>query len=332
MCAKSAKNCDLLAVCDTNAEKAKAAAEQYGCDAYTGFTEMLKRDDIDIVSICTPSGMHCEMAVEAANAGKHCMMEKPIDVQLAPIDRAIGVFAGKGLKLGCIFQNRLEPVIQMAREAVSAGRLGTPLVGNITIKWHRTDEYYLANGGWRGTWKWDGGGSLINQSIHTIDILQWLMGEVDSVFAVARVAAHAIETEDIACALVKFKNGAMGTITGSTATYPGFGTTIEVHGTRGGICIRDMRVVQWKIHNDDKQVMDAEENSMIEKTSSALKSNVSRDPNAIGNDTTFLQIQDFIDSVREKREPMISGKEGREAVKIILAIYESARTGREVKV
>lgn len=325
-----AENCDLIAVCDINEEKAKAVAEQYGCDYYTDYKEMLKRDDIDLVSVVTPSGMHSEMAVEVAKAGKHCLAEKPLDVTLEAIDAAIAAFDKYDKKLGCIFQNRLEPAVALTKQAVAEGRLGDLVVGNVMIKWYRNDDYYLANGGWRGTWKWDGGGSLMNQSVHTIDILQWIMGEPESVTAQIKVANHKIESEDIGCALVKFKNGAFGTITGSTATYPGFGTSIEIHGTKGGICVKDNQIVSWKIHNDDKEAMEAEEKRMIELTAK-VKGSGANDPNAISQGTTFKQVQDMVDACRdEKRRPIIEGREGRNAVKLILGIYEAAKEDKKV--
>ena len=326
-----AENCDLIAVCDLDEAKAKAIAEQYGCDYYTDYKEMLKRDDIDLVTIATPSGMHCEMARVVAEAGKNCLCEKPIDVTLDEIDKTVKLFDEKGLKLGCIFQNRLEKAIQLTKEAVASGRLGKLLVANVTVKWYRTDEYYAHNGGWRGTWRWDGGGSLMNQSVHTIDILQWLMGEPKTVSAKYQVANHKIETEDIAVAIVQFKNGAYGTITGSTATYPGFGTVIEIHGTKGGILVKDNQIKSWMIDDGsgDAEKMAAEEKAMIEATSKSFTGAAS-DPNAISNNTTFIQVQDMVNAVKENRQPVIRGEEGRKAVNLILGIYESANTGKEV--
>jgi UDP-N-acetyl-2-amino-2-deoxyglucuronate dehydrogenase len=341
-CYSGAENCDLIAVCDINEEKARAVAEEFGVDYYTDYQEMLKRDDIDLVSVVTPSGMHCEMADVIALAGKHCLVEKPLDVTLPPIDRTIALYDEKDLKLGCIFQNRLEDAIQLTKKAVEEGLLGELVVCNIMVKWYRNDAYYEANGGWRGTWRWDGGGSLMNQSVHTIDIMQWLMGGVESVFAKVKVVNHKIETEDIGCALVKFKNGAYGTITGSTATYPGFGTAIEVHGTKGGICVKDNQITSWKIDRSDTPAADkdeqkaramaiaAEEAEMIAKTQKAPRTGAANDPAAIGNNTTFFQVQDMVNAVKENRQPIICGSEGRNAVELILAIYESSQTGKEI--
>ena len=340
-CYSQAENCDLIAICDINEEKAKKVAEEFGIDYYTDYKEMIKREDIDLISVVTPSGMHCEMADVIAEAGKNCLVEKPIDITLPPIDKTVALFDEKGLKLGCIFQNRLEDAIQMTKNAVADGSIGDVIVCNVMIKWHRNDAYYAANGGWRGTWAWDGGGSLMNQSVHTIDIMQWLVGDVESVFGKTQVVSHKIETEDIGCALVKFKNGAYGTITGSTATYPGFGTVIEIHGTKGGVCVKDNQIVSWKIDRSEGPAADreeqaaraaaiaAEEEVMIAKTKKA-QTGAASDPNAISNNTTFFQVQDMVNAVKDNRQPIIRGEEGRKAVELILAIYESNKTGKEI--
>jgi predicted dehydrogenase len=315
-----AEGAELLAVCDKNKETAERFAAKYEVDAYTDLGEMLKRDDIDLVHVCTPSGLHTEMLLQIAEAGKHAITEKPLDITLERIDRAIEAFATRQLQLGCIFQIRLMPAVLEMKQAIDAGRLGKPMLANAQVKWFRTQEYYDQNGGWRGTWAWDGGGSLMNQAVHTIDLLQWMMGPVQSVVGHTQVSAHRIETEDLGVALVKFRNGALATIVGTTAAYPGFGTSLEIFGTDGGIAMKDNLITDWKIRGDD---MAAEEADMRRKFGD--------DKAAPPADTTYVQIQDMIDAVRNNRAPLITGREGRDAVEIVLAIYESARAGKEIE-
>lgn len=309
-----AEGAELLAVCDKNAQAAEQFAQKYNVDAYTDLSEMLKRDDIDLVHVCTPSGLHTEMLLQIAEAGKHAITEKPLDITLERIDQAIEAFANRNLQLGCIFQIRFMPAVKEMKKAVELGRLGTPILCNAHVKWYRSQQYYDQNGGWRGTWKWDGGGSLMNQAVHTIDLMQWMMGPVHSVVGHTKVIAHQIETEDIGTAVVKFANGALGTIVSTTAAYPDFGTSLEIMGTDGGIVLKDSRIAAWKIRGES---MAAEEAAMLDAKHSTA-------------DTTFEQIQDMIDAVRNNRSPIISGREGRDAVEIVLAIYESARTGKEI--
>ncbi len=323
----AAQGAELLAVCDINKELVEKVAADYGCDAYTDYLEMAKRDDIDLISVCTPSGMHCDMAMELANAGKHVLSEKPLDINLERIDNTVKLFEEKGLQLGCIFQNRLAESNQLMKKAVEAGRLGKLTLATAHVKWYRDDAYYLKNGGWRGTWKLDGGGSLMNQSVHTIDLMQWMMGPVKSVVGVSNIWSHKIEAEDMGVALVKFESGAFGTVVGSTATYPGFGTALEIHGVDGGLCMRDNAIISWKLRDNTE----TEEDDMLAKFAGAKKKKTgSSDPNAIEGDTTFMQIQDMIYAVRDKRPPLIPGRDGRRAVEIILAIYKSAQSGQEV--
>lgn len=324
----AAKGVELLAVCDINEEKIKKIAAEKGIDAYTDYKELLTREDIDLICVCTPSGLHCDMAIEIAKAGKHVLSEKPLDITISKMDSALKIFKEKGLKFGCIFQNRLEPANQKIKELVTSGRTGKLTLATAHVKWHRTQEYYQANGGWRGTWALDGGGSLMNQSVHTIDLMQWLMGPVKSVVGVTKVWDHDIETEDMGVALVKFESGAFGTIIGSTSTYPGFGTSLEIHGVDGGACMRDNRITVWKVKGEN---MEEEERSILERYGSGRKVAAgASNALAIKQDTTFLQVQDMVNAILEDRSPVIPAEEGRKAVEIILAIYESARTGKEV--
>ena len=327
-CLNSADGSELLAVCDSNKELAGKVAVEFSCDAYADYHEMLQRDDIGLVSLCTPSGTHCAIADEIAMAGKHVLLEKPIDIRLDRIDRTVKLFDEKGLQLGCIFQNRLEESSRMTKKAVDEGRLGRMTLATAQVKWYRDDKYYLASGGWRGTWAHDGGGSLMNQSVHTIDLMQWMMGPVKSVFGVTGIWAHEIESEDMGVALVKFESGAFGTIVGSTATYPGFGTTLDIHGTDGGICMKNNAITAWSLRDNEP----CEEENVVKIFAEKAENIELRGINqkAITDETSFKQIQDMVCAVRDNRAPLIPGKEGRNSVEIILAIYRSAQTGKEV--
>ncbi|MGI6083639.1 MAG: Gfo/Idh/MocA family protein [Limnochordia bacterium] len=324
--AAKAKDCRLVAVCDIDRAKADAVAAELNCEAIYDFDELLKRSDVDVVSIATPSGMHSDMIVKAAEAGKHILAEKPLDITLDKIDVALEACRKHNVKLGAVFQNRLNPASQAIKEAISQGALGRTYLANVQVKWWRTQEYYEKDGGWRGTWAMDGGGSLMNQSVHTIDLLQWFMGPVKSVFAFSDIFAHDIETEDAAVAAVRFENGAIGSIIGTTAAYPGLDTTVQIHGENGTIYMTDAKIKRWAIRGPQEKEVEAEMIARFAGKGDAA----SADPSAIATTGHAGQVQDMVYAVLEDRDPVIVGSEARHAVEIILAIYESARTGKQV--
>ena len=252
------KNAQLVAGSDSYAPAAEKFGKDLGVDTYTDFRKMVKRDDIDIVTICTPSGAHAEPAIAAAKAGKHVIVEKPLEVTLARCDQVIEACKKAKVQLGTIFPSRFSEVAQLFKKAIDSGRLGKLALGDAYVKWFRTQKYY-DSGGWRGTWKLDGGGALMNQSIHAIDLLQWLMGPVVSVQAVAATLAHKrIEVEDTAVAALRFKNGALGTVEGTTAAFPGFLKKIEISGDKGSIGLEEDNVCIWqfdRMRAADKKVM-----------------------------------------------------------------------------
>ncbi|HHW10713.1 MAG TPA: Gfo/Idh/MocA family oxidoreductase [Firmicutes bacterium] len=256
------------------------------------------------------------------------MCEKPLDIKTAKIDAALEACKKYGVKLGGIFQNRLNPASKAIKAAIDNGEVGRLYLGNIQVKWWRSQEYY-DRGGWRGTWEMDGGGSLMNQSVHTIDLFQWFMGPVKSVYAKTAIYAHKIETEDAGLALVTFKNGALGTIIGTTAAYPGLDTTVQIHGENGSIYMQDGKIRVWRLRGEREAEVERE---MIERFSGkAAGSGASSDPEAIATTGHAGQVQDMVDAILEDRDPVVPGAEARHAVQIIEAIYESARTGREVE-
>ena len=315
------EDASLIAVCDVVEERSKAFAEKYGCQSYADLRDMLARDDIEVVAVCVPPGFHCDVAIECARAGKHVIVEKPIEVNLDKADRIIEACEEAGVKLAVIFQNRFKKGAQALRKAVERGVLGRLYLGDAYVKWFRPESYYESTS-WRGTWDIEGGGALINQSIHTIDLLQWMMGPVESVFAYVTTARHDIEVEDLAVAMVKFENGAVGLIEGSTALYPGVPTRLELHGERGSVVLESGAVKSWDIEDARPEDMPGD---TTEETGTG-----SRDPMAFPITCHKAQIQDMIEAIREGREPLVNGREGRKALEIIRGIYRSAKSGQVV--
>ena len=314
---------ELVAVCDIIPEKAEKLKTDFEVpDSYADYRDLLGRDDIDVVSICVPSGLHAQIGVEAARAGKHIMSEKPLDVTLENIDRLIKACRDEKVKLACIFQRRTSPLWQQAKRAIDEGKLGKMVLASAYLKYFRSQEYY-DSAGWRGTWELDGGGALMNQGVHMIDILRWIMGPVDTIFGFADHLARKIEVEDTCTACMEFKNGAFGTLEGTTSVTPGMNHRLELHGEKGTILVDGENIVRWDVPREDK-----------EQILAGLQDNVgsaASDPTAIGMEGHRQQIADLIAAIKEDREPMVNGEEARNAVELILAIYRSAKTGQPVK-
>lgn len=309
----------LVAACDIVPEKAEAFAKEYGCDAYTDLTEMLKREDLDAVCVTTPSGLHAEIGIQVAKAGKHVMVEKPIDVTLEKADALIRAAREAGVKLGVISQHRFDDAMIKLKKAVDEGKLGQLNFGGSHTKWYRSQEYY-DSGDWRGTWELDGGGAIMNQSVHYVDLLQYIMGPVEEIFAYCATRDHVrIEVEDIAVATVKFRSGALGIIEGNTAAYPGFYTRLDIYGSDGSVIIQADQIVEWKLRGEENADTGAAKEA--EGAASAQ----------IGHSSHQRQLEDFVAAIREDREPLVNGEEGRKPLEIIIALYESARTGKPVK-
>ncbi len=311
----------LVAVSDVVEEAAQKMGQKYQADWYTDYQQMLAREDVDVLCILTPSGMRKEIVLKAAEAGKHVVVEKPIEVTLERIDQMIEACEKAGVKLAVIFQNRFLPAARKVKEAMEKGKLGKPILGDAYIKWHRTQQYY-DSGGWRGTWRYDGGGALMNQSVHTIDLLLWIMGPVESISAKIATLAHKIEVEDLAVATLRFANGALGVIEGSTAISPGFSSRLEIHGENGSVILKGEQVVAWQFKDGEQIPLPFPP----EKEASGGQA----DPTNFSTEGHYLQLKDMVDAVKTGREPLVNGREGRKAVELIQAIYQSAKTGKEV--
>ena len=324
---------ELYAVCDIIEEKAIAAAEKYGAAKYyTDYKEMLKDENIDFVSICTPSGMHGEMAVDCAKAGKHVLCEKPIDVTHEKLDKIVEAFENTNLKFGGVFQYRTYPGILKAKRMLENGELGNVYIGDGYCKIYRSPEYYKS-ADWRGTWKLDGGGCLMNQGIHTLDILCWLMGGVVSTQAKTFTLAREIEVEDTAFAFLKFKNGGYGTFTGTTLAHPGTGVKVEIICEKGKIVFQDPNTYLYQVDENGKEVeicLDTIETEERNSEENKEVINTAKYPAALSlTGHTFL-VSNLVNAILENKQTHVGPEEARHTVDVILAIYESSRTGKEI--
>lgn len=314
----------LVAVCDVVLPKAQALAAEYGAEACADYHDLLDRDDIDVFEVVVWSGRHAEIGIEAARHGKHVIVTKPIDVTLEAIDALIEACDTNGVRLGAVHQFRSYPVYLAARHAVQSGALGKMVIANAFVPWYRSQEYYDGDD-WRGTWRWDGGGALMNQAVHYVDLLQWIMGGISEVFAYADIAAHheRIEVEDVAVAAVRFADGSVGTIQAATSIYKGLPARMDFHGERGNILVAADDLALWDVKDVD-QPPTAEQATV---TGAA-------DPKAaLGGPAVaahVAQITDFLAAIDEGRAPKLDGREARKAVEVNLAIYRSARERRPV--
>lgn len=325
----SLPDAQLVAVADIEPEKARKLAEQYGVTPYSSLEDMLSRERLDVVDVCTPSGMHGEHACQAMRAGCHVIVEKPMEITMQRIDEMLRTRQETERKLAVISQHRFDEASMAVHQLIEEQAFGRLVLGNAVIPWWRSQQYY-DSGAWRGTWALDGGGVLMNQSIHSIDVLQWLMGRVKSIYAYTDTLVHRMETEDVAVAVLRFANGALGTIAATTGAYPGVTTRIEVFGDRGSAVIEDDRLTYLHLARDDKQ--EAGPYGGGAKKTEAQKSAeaAAQNPAALLGETHALQIADMIRAIRENGTPLVDGNAGRHPVEIILGIYESMRTHKEI--
>ncbi len=316
-----AEETELYAVCDIIEEKAKAKAEIYGVkNIYTDYKEMLKNPEIDVVSICTPSGMHGEMAVEVARAGKHVLVEKPMEITKAKIDKMIEELEATNVKVGCVFQRRTEAKFEKVKEAVESGRFGKLLLAEASMKMYRSQAYY-DSGEWRGTWELDGGGCLMNQAVHMIDLFIWLAGKPKKISAKCRTLARNIEVEDTVVATLEFENGAIGTLVGATSVTPAQAQKLHFHFENGSITVGDNGIEQWAILDSDEGIPE-----VVEPTFGG----VSSDPTKLPATSHVIMVKDLANAINNDTKPMITPREGRVAVDFILDIYESSKGNKEI--
>jgi predicted dehydrogenase len=325
MAIRDIPNTKLIACCDVVLDKAKKLADKYSCRAFAGYEEMLKIKELDIVTVATPSGLHAEPTIAAAKAGKHVICEKPLDITLEQIDAMIEAHKKSGTVLGGVFPLRFNDAVEPLKEAINSGRFGTITYAGAYVPWWRTDEYYKNT--WRGTWKLDGGGALMNQSIHQIDMLCHLMPPIESIQAYTGRPGHPqIETEDTAVAILRFTNGALGIIYGTTASYPGQFRRIEITGTKGTVIYTEDSFTLWQFADERP------EDEQIRKRFGKITGGGGvADPAAIPYQNHTRNFKSFIDALESGKQFSITGTEARKAVEVILAIYKSAKEQRPVK-
>jgi UDP-N-acetyl-2-amino-2-deoxyglucuronate dehydrogenase len=308
------------AVYGANAARVGALAADVGAVAYDDFERFL-RHGLDFVIIGSPSARHAEQGIAAARRGLHVLVEKPVDVTTAQVDALLETVERADVKLGVCFQDRLQPDIHATKAFVDAGGLGKPVLASGRVKWYRPPEYY-AGSRWRGKAALDGGGALMNQAIHTVDLLLWMFGPVERVYASTATRVHAIEVEDTAAAVLDFASGALGTIEATTSVYPGYPRRVELTGENGTIVIEHDRVVRSDMRSGDPGVVSMSEGDANASASSAKVS-----------DTRAHQriIRDFVTAIETGGTPICDGHEGRRSVALIEAIYTSAKTHQAVR-
>ncbi len=324
-----ASNAELTVVYDQVPERAAKFAERFHVRAASDFEVFLADPAVEAVTIATPTGIHGKVAIPAARAGKHVLCEKPLDVTVAKSDAIIEACHGSGVILSSVFQSRFVKNVELIKKAIDAGRFGRIVLASAQCKWFRTQEYY-DSATWRGTWALDGGGALMNQSIHTVDLLLYLNGDVAEIAGWTGTLSHTgIEVEDNAVAILKFKNGALGTIEGSTSCAPGFPRRVEISGTRGSVVLEDNKLVRWQFTEEQPEDEQLRQSGGIPET---ISGGGAGDPMAISSEGHRRQIEDLAAAILAgQHEVKLSGLEGRRAVALICGIYEAARTGHTVR-
>nr|WP_203615777.1 Gfo/Idh/MocA family oxidoreductase [Streptomyces sp. SID13726] len=319
----------LAAVAGRDPERAGKLAAEVGCAA-TDVPGLLAREDVDAVLVCTPSGTHAQVAEAALLAGKHVLVEKPVDVLPQAADRLIDTARRTGRTLGVVSQHRFDPAARLARTAIESGKLGRVTSVMTELAWWRAPAYYTS-GTWRGTPDLDGGGALMNQAIHAVDLVQWLAGPVVEVTAhTARLAHPGIAVEDVATASLRFADGALGTLLATTAAYPGRTSRIAVNGDRGSVVIDDDELTYLHLaeEGNDAPVYGAfGAGDQSAAHAAALARDRTRDACGLLYQPHRDQLLDFCDAVRDGRSPSVDGSAGRRAVAVVTAVYASARTG-----
>jgi UDP-N-acetyl-2-amino-2-deoxyglucuronate dehydrogenase len=312
----------LAAVTDVDPGRAKALAATWDGAAEPDLASLLARDDVDVVSVCVPSGLHAEVGIQATAAGKHLVVEKPIDVTLEAADRLIAAARANSVLLTVISQHRFDPGLGELHRLLDSGTLGSLLLGEASTKWYRTQDYY-DSAAWRGTWELDGG-SLMNQGIHYLDLLLWAMGPAAEVTAICSTQAHQVEVEDTTLALVKFASGAVGTVLSSTAAYPGFDQRLEITGTNGTVIVENGAITRRALASD--------RGTAPPPTPAATPATAAANPGGIDPSSHAAQIAEFLTAIDNGREPAVTADSARGTLQVICAVYESARTGRRVAI
>lgn len=313
---------EIAAVCDTNSQRVQDAANQLGVKGFTSLSALLAQSECDLVSLCTPSGLHAQHGVQVAKSGRHVLSEKPMAVSLAQADSLLGACDEAGVSLFVVKQNRLNPAIQLLKQAVDKGRFGRIYLANATVRWQRPQEYYDAEP-WRGTWEFDGG-AFMNQASHYVDLIQWLVGPVQSVVAKTATLGRRIEAEDCGAAVLKFRSGALGVIEVNVLTYPknleGSVTIIGEKGTAkiGGTAVNKIDHWSFADYDDDDRLVD--------------EGSINTNPTSVYGSGHLGYYKNVLATLRNQAKAETDGRAGRKSLELILAIYASAKHGKEMPI
>ncbi|HET9994760.1 MAG TPA: Gfo/Idh/MocA family oxidoreductase [Candidatus Acidoferrum sp.] len=311
----------ISAIFGTNAQKTGRLSRDFGGTPYSDFTQFLNHRPMDLVAIGSPSGLHAEQGIAAVRRGLHVLTEKPIDISTQRADALIAEADRAGVKLGVFFQDRGKPDIQRLKKAVEAGVLGRPILADARVKWFRPPDYYSGSR-WRGTFALDGGGALINQAVHTVDLLLWLFGDVVSVQASSKAALHAIEVEDTLIALLEFASGALGVLQATTSVYPGYPRRLELTGSEGTAILEQDRLISADLQTPSADLLQGKEADQNPSAFSPIVSDFR------GHQFIF---EDFLHAIRTNTKPCCDGREGRRSLALVETIYEACRTGERVR-
>lgn len=324
----NARGAELGGVCDIDPVRLTDHARKFGCKAYARYADVLRDPSIDAVSIVTESGKHTEMGVQAAKAGKHIIVEKPIDILPQRITKFQEAVKKAGVKCGCIFQSRMDNCNILLKRAIDRGRIGRLIGVHASLPWFRADSYYEGpHGSWKGTWSMDGGGSLMNQGIHTLDLIIFLAGPIESVSGFYGVFNHTIEAEDQTVAILRFENGALGTLSTTTCCIPDGAQRLHVYGSKGSFYKTGSAIEQYEAGPAKER-----ERLLNLFGGKGKKSKLGSDPMAVSADGHMLIVEDLVKAVRSNREPAIPLESARHAVDVACAIYKSGRTGKAARV
>jgi predicted dehydrogenase len=310
----------VAAVFGTNREKVARLSALHGATPYSEFEKFLAHRPMDLVAIGSPSGLHAEQGIAAARRGLHVLTEKPLDINTARADAFIAAAAEAGVKLGVFFQDRFKADLMRVKEWVEAGLLGRMILADARVKWFRPASYY-GDSRWRGTLRLDGGGALINQAIHTVDLLLWLCGEVSAVQAVRRTALHKIEGEDTLVATLEFKNGAVGSLQAATSVFPGYPRRVELTGTEGTLIIEHDRLLAADLREPPRDLRATGDDQNASATSPTVS-------DVRGHQAV---LEDFVHAITTNTAPRCSGAEGRRSVALVEAIYQACAKGKRVE-
>lgn len=327
--AKEIDGVEVAAIYGANREKSARLAETYGAKVFHDLTAFLAHRPMQVVLIGSPSGLHAEQGMAAARCGLHVLTEKPIDITTERADALIDECARAQVKLGVFFQDRVAPGIRRLKELVDRGTLGKPILVSGRVKWYRPPEYY-GGSRWRGTLALDGGGALINQGVHTVDLLLWLMGDVQRVYAKTKTALHQIESEDTVVAALEFRNGAIGTLEAATSVYPGYNRRVELTGSEGTIILEQDRIIGADLRTvAQTSVCDP----IVEAIEPIKETSNPQATSPVVSDASGHRkiLEDFLQAIETDSTPLCDGREGRRSVELVQAIYESSRTGQPVK-